>query len=221
MNTTLVQLIVLAAIAVFLIVKLRSVLGTRDGFEGPNPETRAEPIERQSRQGFEVIEGGPDHDITDNVSGNEAAVEALTAMKRVEPSFGVGEFLQGARGAYEMILMAFENGELEDVKAYLSPDVFEAFSGVVDAREEGGLTVEATFGGVRETTLVDATFDRSTNVAEVTVRLVGELSSVVKNAEGEIVEGDAHTMKKQRDVWTFGRTMGSNDPNWQLVATEG
>jgi len=155
------------------------------------------------------------------VTGNPEAVEALTAMKRVEPSFGVGEFLQGARGAYEMILMAFENGELEDVKPYLAPEVYEAFSDVVAEREKGGLTVEATFGGVRETTLVGATFDRGSSLAEISVRLVGELSSVVKNAEGEIIEGDAHSMKKQKDVWTFARTMGNNDPNWQLVATEG
>jgi len=219
MNSAVVQLIILAGIAIFLILKLRSVLGTRDGFEGPSVETRAQTLDRPSKRGFEVIDGGPDLDITDHVSDNPDAVEALTAMKRVEPSFGVGDFLQGARGAYEMILMAFENGELEGVREYLAPDVFEAFVDVVGAREDEGLSVEATFGGVRETTLVDATFDRATNLAEITVRMVGELSSVVRNAKGEVIEGNASTMKKQKDVWTFGRTMGSDNPNWQLVAT--
>jgi predicted lipid-binding transport protein (Tim44 family) len=221
MNNAVVQLIILAGIAIFLILKLRSVLGTRDGFEGQPVESRPQPLETQSRRSFEVIDGGPDDDITDHVSNNPEAVEALTAMKRVEPSFSVGEFLQGARGAYEMILMAFENGDLESVKPYLAKDVFDAFVDVVGKREDEGLHVEATFGGVRETTLVDATFDRGSNLAEISVRLVGELSSVVKDAEGRIVEGDPNAMKKQKDVWTFGRTMGNNDPNWQLVATEG
>ena len=168
-----------------------------------------------------MIEGGPDPDITDNVAEDSDAAKALAAMKLVQPDFVVTEFLQGARGAYEMILMAFENGELEQVRPFLSEDVFDAFIDVVGAREDEGLTVEANFGGVRETTLTDATFERAASVAEISVRLVGEVSSVVKNAEGEVVEGEPDVMKRQKDVWTFGRTMGSNDPNWQLVATGG
>lgn len=221
MNTGVVQLIILAGIAIFLILKLRSVLGTRDGFEGPTVERRAEVAGAKSGRSFEVINGGPDADITDHVSGNTSAIEALTAMKRVEPNFSVGDFLGGAKAAYEMILMAFETGELEEVKPYLAEDVFQAFVDVVAAREDEGLSVEATFGGVRETTLLDATFDRGSNLAEITVRLVGELSSVVKDADGKVIEGDANSMKKQKDVWTFARTMGSDTPNWQLVATEG
>lgn len=221
MSSSVIQLIVLAGIAVFLILKLRSVLGTREGFEKQraldDPATDPGPAKRT----FDVIEGGPDEDITDHVAEGTEAEQALTAMKRIEPSFSVTEFLQGARGAYEMILMAFENGELDDVRGFLSDDVFDAFVDVVGAREDQGLSVEATFGGVRETSLVDAEFDRGSNLAEITVRLVGELSSVVRNADGEVVEGDANIMKKHKDVWTFARNMGANDPNWQLVATGG
>jgi predicted lipid-binding transport protein (Tim44 family) len=217
MNSPILQLLVLAGIAIFLILRLKSVLGTRDGFEGPPRSQQARGPDR--RQGFEVIEGGPDRDITDNVPEDSNAATALAEMKRVEPSFGVTDFLQGARGAYEMILMAFENGNLEDVAPFLSEDVYESFAQVVDARQDQGLTVEADFFGVRETKLLDAQFDSDSNRAEITVRFVGELISVVRDKDGEIVEGTPGTPKRQKDVWTFERVMGSDDPNWRLVAT--
>jgi predicted lipid-binding transport protein (Tim44 family) len=101
----------------------------------------------------------------------------------------------------------------------LSDDVFESFDGVVKMREEQGLSVDATFVGVREMRLQDATYNSSTTEGEVTVKFVAELTSVVTNAEGEVVEGSAKEIKRQKDTWTFARVMSSDDPNWQLVAT--
>ena len=74
--------------------------------------------------------------------------------------------------------------------------------------------------GIRELALENATFDRGSNEAEVTVRFVGELTSVVRNSDDEIIEGDSSEIKRQRDVWTFARTMGADNPNWLLVATD-
>lgn len=220
MSYAVIQLLVLAGVAIFLILRLRSVLGTREGYEKPPvpKQDTAEPLSRRKHD-FEVIEGGPDRDIADHVPDGSDSAKALVGMKMVEPGFGVSEFLGGARGAYEMILMAFENGDLESIRAFVGAEVYEAMDGVVQQREEAGLTVEANFIGVRELQLIDARFDRDTNLAEITVRLTGELTSVVRNAAGEVIEGDAKTIKKQRDIWTFARTMGSGDPNWQLVAT--
>lgn len=218
MSSSLIQLLVLAAIAVFLIVKLKSVLGSRDGFERPpQPLEDAEP--RARKRDFEVIEGGQDRDITDHVPDGSPAAKALAAMKLAEPGFSVTEFLNGARGAYEWILMAFEKGKLDDIVPLLSKDVYDSFQAVVDAREQEGLIVEAKFVGLRELTLQDATFDRDTREAEVTVRFGGELTSVIRNRKGEVVEGSPTEIKRQRDVWTFARKMGGDDPNWQLVAT--
>lgn len=219
MNSPLLQLLVLAGIAIFLILRLKSVLGTRDGFEGPPRRGASEPAKSDRRQEFEVIEGGPDHDITDHVPEDSEAAAALADMKRIEPSFTVTDFLQGARGAYEWILMAFENGNLDQVAPFLAEDVYEAFSQVVDSRQEQGLTVEAEFVGVRGTTLADARFDNTSNRAEVTVKFIGELISVVKDQNGEIIEGKPGQSKRQKDTWTFERVMGSGDPNWRLVAT--
>lgn len=219
MSSSLIQLLVLAGIAIFLILKLRSVLGTREGFEKPPIPLDDLRSSTKPRRDFEVIEGGPDRDITDHVADGSDAAKALAGMKMAEPGFSVSSFLSGARGAYEMILMAYEKGEVDRVRGFLSPEVADTFDEAIRQREEQGLKVEANFVGLRELALHDATFDRDSRDAEVSVRFVGELTSVVKNAEGEVLEGSPTEIKRQRDVWTFARKMGSNDPNWQLVAT--
>lgn len=217
MSSSIIQLLVLAAVAVFLILKLRSVLGTRDGFE--KPPVPMEELRQKPRRDFEVIEGGPDRDITDHAPEGSPAAQAFAGMKQAEPSFSVNTFLQGARGAYEMILMAFEKGDIDQIRPFLSDDVEASFAAAIEARESEGLTVEATFIGLKEMGLQDATWDSATRTGEVTVRFVGELTSVVRNKAGDVVEGSPSEIKRQRDVWTFARRMGAEDPNWQLVAT--
>ena len=218
MSSSLIQLLVLAGIAVFLILRLRSVLGTRDGFEKPRVAGPASS-RRTSRPEFDVIEGGPDRDITDHVEDGSESAKALAAMKMAEPGFGVSSFLEGARGAYEMILMAFERGDLSEVRDFLSAEVAETFQEVIDRREEEGLSIDASFVGLREIALKEAEFDRATSEGEVTVKFLAELTSVVKNRDGEIIEGNPNEIKRQRDVWTFSRKMGDDNPNWYLVAT--
>lgn len=217
-SSPVIQLLVLAGIAIFLILRLRSVLGTREGFEKPSVGRPTENT-RRNRPDFEVIEGGPDRDIIDHVDEGSPAAEALAAMKGVDPSFSVTDFLQGARGAYEMILMAFENGDLASVRPYISEEVYEAFAGVVESRAEQGLTVEATFVGLSDLALRDATFDRATGEAELTVKFTGEMTSAVRDRAGDIIEGSTTDIKRQRDVWSFERRMGTDDPNWIMVAT--
>ncbi|MFN4100352.1 MAG: Tim44/TimA family putative adaptor protein [Pararhodobacter sp.] len=220
MDSAVIQLLVLAGIAVFLILKLRNVLGTREGYERkaePLPGVGAPPV--KARRGFEVIDGGEDLDITDHVPAGSDSAVALAGMKRVDPEFNVGEFLNGARGAYEMILMGFERGAMDDLVPFLSRDVFESFDEVVQLREQQGVKVEANFIGLREISLSAARFDPNTREAEVTVKFVGEITSVVRDASGTIVEGDPNQIKQERHIWTFARVMGSDNPNWRLVAT--
>ena len=222
MSSAVIQLLVLAGIAVFLILRLRNVLGTRDGFEKP-PLDKAGPSEtvRDRRADFEVIEGGPDRDITDHVEDGTESAKALAAMKMAEPGFNVREFLDGARGAYEMILMAFEKGDISEVRGFLDQDVADAFDAVIADRKEQGLTIDAEFVGVRDVALANADFDRDQKRAELTVKFLGELTIVVRDNAGDIIEGSASEIKRQKDVWTFARNMGVDDPNWQLVATGG
>lgn len=218
MNSSLIQLLVLAGIALFLILRLRAVLGTRDGFEKP-PLPKSNDRAR-SGPDLEVIEGGPDLDITDHVDADSDQARALTEMKKLEPSFNVTEFLDGARKAYEMIVMGYENGDLADIKPILSEDIYETFAEGISAREEQGLTIDANFIGVREMQLADATLDPNTKEAEITIRFVSEMNSAVRDKAGDIIEGSLTDIKKQKDSWAFARNMGTDDPNWLLVSTD-
>lgn len=220
MSPAVLQLIVLAGIAVFLFIRLRGVLGTRDGFEPKIDRSASAPASKKD-QAFEVIEGGLDRDITDHVEMDSPSGQALAKMKSIEPEFSVSEFQSGARQAYEMILMAFEGDDLDTLKQFLAPDVYESFASVIETRQEAGLTVNANFVGVREMKIMDARFDDGSNEGEITMKFVGELVSYVEDAKGKVVEGGRDAIKRQSDVWTFARKFGSNDPNWELVATGG
>ncbi|CAN5727656.1 Tim44/TimA family putative adaptor protein [soil metagenome] len=220
MGSQMVQIIILGGIALFLVLRLRSVLGTREGYEKP-PEVSG-PVQSRRDRSFEVIEGGgADPDIADFTEAEGPAGKALAAMKRVDPSFNVGEFTHGARQAYEMIVMAYENGDLEALREFLSPEVFQPFADAIAGRAEKGYVVEASFVGVREVALVDAHYDAKSDEGDITMRFLGELTSAVKDGEGRIVEGDPNEIKQQRDVWTFTRHMGSDNPNWLLTGTGG
>lgn len=214
MSSEPIQLIVLAGVAIFLILKLRSVLGTRDGFE-PSAST---PVAPRGPAQAEVIEGSLDHDIIDNVE-DDVSRSALAAMKAAEPGFSVSDFLKGARGAYEMILMAFDKGDIDRIRPFVGPEVERSFDSAVAERSRLGLSVASTFVGIREMVLAEADFDPATRKAEISLRFTGELIRAVRDASGTVVEGSTTTVQKQTETWTFGRQMGAGDPNWQLIAT--
>lgn len=218
MSNSLIQLLVLAAIAVFLILRLRNVLGTRDGFEPTQNEEL--PVQRR----MEVIEDDPrvaDSDLADHVDPDSPAYAALVEMKRAEPSFSLTEFLGGAKQAYEMVLVGFEKGDISEVRGFLSPEVAQAFNSAIAARKNAGLSSDVQFLGTRETALSAAEFDTRNAQAELSVRFVGEMIVATRDASGNVVDGDTKTPRKQRDTWTFEREMGAADPNWRLVATGG
>ena len=221
MNSPLIQLLVLAGIAVFLILRLRSVLGTRDGFEQDMSQPERNRVSEGPARDFEVIEGGPDRDITDHVEEGSPTADALSAMKRAEPSFSVSDFIQGAGSAYEMILMAYERGDLSSIRDFIAPEIYEAFAGGIEARRDQGISIDAEFIGLREVTVDEAIFDETSSEAEITMNFVGEMSSTVRDKGGDVIEEESSPMKRTRDSWTFARQMGRDDPNWVLVATGG
>lgn len=223
-----IELFILAAIAVVVFMRLRNVLGTRTGFERPTrPTVEPVPESRRRERDFEVIRGGADanadldEDIARVADVDSETAAALRRMAAAEPGFSPSEFLDGAKRAYEMILMAFETGDTKTLRGLLSEDVFESFAAAIRQREQEGLTVETRFVGVKEARLFSAIYTEETREADLEVRFVGELISVVRNAEHEIVEGDPAEVRRQTDLWTFTRRMGADDPNWLLTATGG
>jgi predicted lipid-binding transport protein (Tim44 family) len=220
MSDPMTQTVILGIIALFVLLRLRSVLGTREGFEAPKVVT-PKPANADNKPTFDVIEGGVDRDIADHVDIDSPSGKALAHMKKAEPSFSVTEFLGGASQAYEMILIAFEEGDRDGLRPFLADDVYDSFEAVIASREEQGLSIDATFVGLREIKLAEAEYDWRTKEGELTLSMVAELTAVVTDAKGKVIEGDKATVKRQKDVWTFARTMGSDDPNWTLIATGG
>ena len=115
--------------------------------------------------------------------------------------------------------MGYEKGELSDIQPFLSEEIYETFVDGVAAREDQFQTSDAQFIGVRELKLMDATYDKNTSEAELTIRFVAELTSAVRDQGGDIIEGSLTEVKRQKDTWAFSRTMGADDPNWVLVST--
>lgn len=215
-----IELVLLAAIAIFVLVRLKSVLGTRTGFENP---TRIDPEPRKKKPDFAVIEGGSEPEIEpQELAGmDDESAAALRRMAAAEPGFTPAEFLSGAKSAYEWILMAYENGDLKALRPLLADDVYESFKSAIEQRRADGLIVEARFVGVKDARIFSAIFTEETREADIEVRFTGELVSVVRNAHHEIVEGDPNDVRRQTDLWTFTRRMGASDPNWVLTATGG
>lgn len=204
-------LLILAAVAVFLFLRLRNVLGTKTGVEKPpRAVLRDAPAETAEVRAADIHEDEP-------LEGEFA--ETFAKMREAEPGFSPTEFVSGARMAYEMLLMAFENGDKDTLRQYLSPDVYQSFERVIDERADQGLTVDARFVGLREADISGVRYDEDEQVAEIEMRFVGEMVTVVRDSDHRIVEGDPNEVRREHDHWTFGRRLGSSDPNWLLIAT--
>ena len=196
------------------------MLGVRDGFEKPTNQdlTKKPPNERSVGKNHDV-DLNEDEDISDYLEIESSSGKAFVEMKKVERDFSVRDFVSGAKKAYEMILMAYEKGDLVLLEQYLSEDVFGEFEKVVMERADKGYIVEASFLGIREIRIKNAVFNINEKEAEITVFFKCEMSSVVKDKEDNVLEGSLSKVKTHTDVWTFGRKIGSSDPSWRLIAT--
>jgi len=231
--------LLLMGLAVFILFRLRSVLGKRTGSERPpfdpyskpdqqqndhntaNGQDNVIPLPNQTNQEPEPIEQpGPGGDVViDKVAPAGSALNsALKQILSVDRSFEPEPFLEGARGAYEMIVMAFADGDKKALKNLLSPEVYEGFVAAIEDSEKRGETIDSTFVGIDKAEIVEAALKGST--AQVTVKIHSQLISATRDKAGEIVDGDPAKVTEVVDIWTFARDTNSRDPNWKLVATE-
>ncbi|MEM9633041.1 MAG: Tim44/TimA family putative adaptor protein [Pseudomonadota bacterium] len=228
--------LLLMGLAVFILFRLRSVLGKRTGNERPpfDPYSKPEqskdqtngqdnviPLPNQTNQQPEAMEeSAPAGDVViDKVAPEGSALNsALKQILSVDRSFEPEPFLQGARAAYEMIVMAFADGDKKALKNLLSRDVYEGFVAAIDDREKRGETIESTFVGIDKAEIVEAALKGTT--AQVTVKIHSQLISATRDKAGEVVDGDPAKVTEVVDIWTFARDTSTRDPNWKLVATE-
>lgn len=213
-----IDIILFAMVALFLGLRLRSVLGRRTGNERPPADVRygvrpgtdnVVDIDKRRRP-----EDGP---VIDAEPAQPQLAGSLRAIQEVDPAFTPDSFLQGARGAFEMIVTAFARGDKASLRPLLSEEVFENFRRVIDARTESGETSQSELLRINSADIEDSRLDG--RKATVSVRFVSQQIIVVKNAQGNVVEGDPSRSVKITDLWTFERDIRATNPNWLLVAT--
>jgi predicted lipid-binding transport protein (Tim44 family) len=225
--------IIFLALAVFIFLRLRSVLGQRTGSERPPYERAARDMLPGKGDGNVVPIGRPAADAPAAPApapvapgerwGSLAApgtplAHGLDAIAIQEPGFDPQHFLSGARGAYEMIVLAFANGDRRALKDLLSQDVYDSFEAAIRQREASEHRTETRFVSIDKAELIGA--ELRERAAWLTVRFVSQMISVTRDKAGAIIDGNPEKVTDITDVWTFARDVSSRDPNWKLVHTE-
>ena len=214
MDGSFIEIVIFAAIAVVVGLRLYQVLGRRTGYE----EQRRRP--KPTNGAGDNIVALPDRAAQRPEAAetrNPSLAAGLTQVKLADPSFERDSFLTGARGAFESIVTAFGKGELDTVKGLLSPAVHDSFATALAGRDTAGQRVETSLVALDDAAIVEAQAER--RIARVTVRFVSEQVRHVRDASGQVVEGDSRHAERVVDLWTFERDPRSRDPNWTLIAT--
>jgi predicted lipid-binding transport protein (Tim44 family) len=213
-------IVILALVALFIGLRLYSVLGERTGHEQPilkpaDPEqadARMEP-RAAARASTPTASAEPD-----DLAYLPTAGPGVRALLAADPSFDVARFLDGSKAAYRLILEAYWKGDLEAMRSYVDDHVFQTFSSAVEQRSKDGLILENRLVAIDQALIAGAEIDRS--IALVTVRFEADIAAVTRNASGEVVAGSLSDAVQTRDRWTFRRDIASRDPNWLLVETD-
>lgn len=213
-------IVILALVALFIGLRLYSVLGERTGHEQPilkpaDPEQAATGVDAQTHAGPPKVT--PTSDV-DDMAYLPTAGPGVRALLAADPSFDVARFLDGSKAAYRLILEAFWKGDLEAMRPYVDGHVFETFAGAVEERSKDGLVLDNRVVAIDQAVIAGAELDRS--VALVTVRFEADIAAVTRNRDGEVVAGSLSDAVQTRDRWTFRRDIASRDPNWLLVETD-
>lgn len=226
--------IIIIVLAVFIFLRLRSVLGTRTGNERPPqdyaPRPQPEPPARDNVTPLPQRPSEPpahpaaadDEPAPDRWAGiaepGSPVARGLDDVDKADGGFDGREFLGGAKSAYEMIVTAFAAGDRKTLKPLLAREVFDSFSAAIADRESRGETVESNFVSIEKAEITGAEVVGRT--AQLTVRFVSKLISATRDRDGNVIDGSATEIADLVDVWTFARETPSRDPNWRLVSTE-
>jgi len=219
--------VIFALVALFVAWKLRSVLGMRQDSERPGGLLA--PLRRAPGPASAPVappDAAPPAPVSlpaaDRWKGvaepNSAVWSGLDAIAAADRGFTPQGFLSGARVAYDMVVHAFAAGDSDVLKSLMSPQAFANFESAIHARADAGHTMSTTVVSIDNATIAGAALVGQT--AQLRVRFVAKLASVIRDAEGAVVEGSPNTVVDHIDVWTFARDIRSRDPNWQLTTTE-
>lgn len=224
MGSGFLDIILFAAIALFLVFRLRSVLGRRTGHERPPPDrlsaqnndapTNDNVVELPDRS----VKTGDNQDEEFLVDGSDDPLAAgLTQIKIADSTFDTQEFITGARAAFEMVVQAFAEGDLKTLRSLLNDEVYENFSAAVQQRENVEEQLETTVIGVKNADIMEARVEG--RMAFITIKFLSEQVNVTRDKDGEVIDGDPNRVTEITDIWTFARNTRARDPNWTLVET--
>lgn len=217
----LLEIVLLAMVAGFLVLRLRRVLGRRTGHQPP-PERFPREVDDSGDTVIQLPDRGRNDDDAPEGAGPPppppvGEPSGMTQIKIADPSFKENEFLDGARMAFEMILDTFAEGDKKRLKSLLAPAVYQGFADEIDRRERAGERLETTLVSFVLADIVNAAMVG--RKARLTVKFMTEQVNVLRDSDDKVVEGDASVVAKITDIWTFERDTRSRDPNWQLVET--
>ena len=224
--------LIVIGVAVVILFRLRSVLGTRTGNEKTPLQRKAEGAPGKTDDTVIPMRGAPvdpaaddgrrarkvESEIEQLSHGSMDVAAGLKAIAEADPTFTPKSFLEGAKQAYEMIVTAFAAGDKQTLKNLLEKDVYDGFEGVIKSREAAGQKVDFTFVGLPKIEITEAEADKR-NV-QVTIQFHAEVVSATRDKDGTLIDGNADQVQTIADEWTFARNPKSRDPNWKLVATQ-
>ena len=223
-----IDIIFFAMIAAFLVLRLRSVLGRRDGHEGGHHDPFSSLRSEEQAKNVKSNKDNVVHLPGNNVSGdddfeaeNDEEQNPLAAgfaeIRKTDGQFNPEDFVSGARIAFELVLGSYAAGDTKALKPLLSAEVFGNFVQTIKGREQSGETLEETLVGINKSEIVEAYMEDS--IAHITVKFVSEQISVTRDENGEVIDGNPDYISEITDFWTFARDTEIRDPNWVLVAT--
>ena len=212
-----IEIVLLAMVALFVGLRLYSVLGRRTGHE-QQPILRPAETATAKESAAPLAEMPLDRPEAAGVVYEERAAGGVRAIVTADPAFDVARFLEGAQAAYRMILEAFWRGDREELRFLSGPEVFGAFEAAIAERDAAGHRLENRLVQIERAVIEDARLIGRT--AEIEVRFDADIAAVTRDREGNIIAGTMTDAIPTHDVWTFRRTLGSDDPNWLLVDTD-
>ncbi|MGB7372741.1 Tim44/TimA family putative adaptor protein [Pontixanthobacter sp.] len=220
MSGHIIEIVILAMVAAFLGLRLYSVLGQRAEHEEESIPTRVEqtppaPAAATPAQRHSVQSAGNVHPLPDMLPAVERGINEIASADR---RFDISSFVEGAKGAYQMVLDAFWAGDRETLKELCDDDVYESFDAAITVREDAGETLNNRLIRIEETVITGAALEGTE--ARVSVRFVADIAAVTYDKDGAMIAGSLDDAIESRDVWTFMRDVKSSDPNWLLDETD-
>lgn len=215
-----VEIVILAMIAAFLGLRLYSVLGQRAEHEEEAIPHRFEAgDEDRAKQSAPAAQPSAQLRVQQRFDGLMPAVErGVREIAAADPRFDITAFLDGAKGAYQMVLEAFWKGDRETLRELCDDDVYAGFVGAIDAREQAGQTLDNKLIRIEDTRIHSAMLDG--RMARVSVLFISDIAAVTRDQNGNVIAGSLDDAVESRDIWTFSRNVTSSSPAWLLDETD-